>query len=218
MTRLVIMLDGQVVREAAMSPPRVTLGRRALNDIVLDHRSVSGEHAVLRQTPEGWVIEDLRSTNGTYVNGVAVERGTLELGDMIEIGRFRLRWADGPAAGVGGLNRSEPAAPFGGPVVSPAAGAEPVPARVRVLNGAAAGREVLLARERTTFGKPGVLVIAIERRGERHLLTQVEGRAIVIVRGAPVPDGGAWLAHGDVLDLLGTRLEFVDAGMAPAGR
>jgi hypothetical protein len=209
MTRLVIMLDGQVVREVAASPPRMTIGRRALNDIVLDHRSVSGEHAVLRQAPEGWLIEDLRSTNGTYVNGVAVERGALALGDVIEIGRFRLRWIDVPGAGAGAWARPEPAAALVGPV----AGTEP--ARVRLLNGAAAGREVLLARERTTFGKPGVLVIAIARHGERHLLTQVEGRASVTVRGLPVPEGGAWLEHGDVLDLLGTRLQFVEVGGVP---
>ena len=207
MTRLVIMLDGQVVREVAASPPRMTIGRRPLNDIVLDHRSVSGEHAVLRQAPEGWLIEDLRSTNGTYVNGVAVERGALALGDVIEIGRFRLRWIDGPGGGAGASARPEPAAAPGSEEAAAAAG----PARVRVLNGAAAGREVLLARERTTFGKPGVLVIAIARNGERHLLTQIEGRATVTVRGLPVPEGGAWLEHGDVLDLLGTRLQFVEA-------
>lgn len=213
MTRLVIMLDGQVVSEAAVSPQRTTIGRRPLNDIVLDHRSVSAEHAVLRQTPEGWVIEDLRSTNGTYVNGVAVERGALSLGDMIEIGRFRLRWVDGTAGIAGAWGRAQPAAPSGGPGAAVTAGVGP--ARVRVLNGAASGREVLLARERTTFGKPGVLVIAIARQGERHLLTQVEGRSQVTVQGRPVPEAGAWLEHGDVLDLLGTRLQFVEAGGAP---
>lgn len=208
MTRLLIMLEGQVVREVAVWLPRITIGRRPLNDIVLDHRSVSREHAVLRQARAGWLIEDLRSTNGTYVNGVAVECGELELGDMIEIGRFRLRWVDGAAGGSGTSGRDESPSLPAGPVAA-SVQAVPGPARVRVLNGSAAGREVLLARERTTFGKPGVLVIAIARQGERHLLTQVEGRAGVSVRGLPIPEGGAWLEHGDVLHLLGTRLQFV---------
>ena len=213
MSRLVIMLDGQVVREVAVSQPRTTVGRRVLNDIVLDHRSVSGQHAVLLQTPAGWTIEDLRSTNGTYVNGVAVERGMLASGDVIEIGRFRLRWIDVSAGGPDLPGREGPlASPAAAP---PAGGTGPAqPARIRVLNGAAVGREVLLARERTTFGKPGVLVIAIARHGERHLLTQIEGRASATVRGLPVPEGGAWLEQGDVLDLLGTRLQYFEAGGA----
>ena len=79
---------------------------------------------------------------------------------------------------------------------------------MRVLDGAASGREVLLTKEHTTFGKPGVLVVAITRRGETHALSQVEGKVRARINGAPLPDAEAPLHDGDLIDLMGTRLQF----------
>jgi glucose dehydrogenase len=77
-----------------------------------------------------------------------------------------------------------------------------------VLDGAASGREVLLTKDRTTFGKPGVLVVAIDRQGGVHVLSRVEGQALVSVNGAPMPPAGVPLHDGDLIDLTGTRLRF----------
>lgn len=212
--RLVISLDGKVLDEVTLSKPRTTIGRRAYNDIVIDHLGVSGEHAAVVQSPQGLRVEDLQSTNGTYVNDQAVEQQLLRPGDVIGVGRFRLLVADGePAAGQHALADSS------GPVTLPAAGSPPARADtdadavaqsavVRVLDGAAAGREVLLTQERTTFGKPGVLVVAIERQGQAHVLSQVEGEIRARLNGAPLPEVGAPLHDGDVVDLMGTRLQF----------
>ena len=214
MMRLVISLDGKVLDEVPLSKPRTTIGRRAYNDIVIDHLGVSGEHAAVVQSPQGLRVEDLQSTNGTYVNDQAVEQQLLRPGDAIGVGRFRLLVADAePAAGQDALPDSN------GPVTLPAAGGAPAraeadadavaqPAVVRVLDGAAAGREVLLTKERTTFGKPGVLVVAIERQGQAHVLSQVEGEIRARVNGAPLPEAGAPLHDGDLVDLMGTRLQF----------
>ena len=212
MMRLVISLDDKVLEEVVLSKPRTTIGRRAYNDIVIDHLGVSGEHAAIVQSPQGLRVEDLQSTNGTYVNDQAVEQQLLRPGDVIGVGRFRLLVADGePAAG------QDAPADSSGPVTLPAAGgAGPRPgtdeaaqaAVVRVLDGAAAGREVLLTKERTTFGKPGVLVVAIERQGEAHVLSQVEGEVRARINGTPLPEAGAPLHDGDLVDLMGTRLQF----------
>ncbi len=215
MMRLVISLDGKVLDEVPLSKPRTTIGRRAYNDIVIDHLGVSGEHAAVVQSPQGLRVEDLQSTNGTYVNDQAVEQQLLRPGDAIGVGRFRLLVADAePAAGQDALPDSN------GPVTLPAAGGAPAraeadadavaqPAVVRVLDGAAAGREVLLTKERTTFGKPGVLVVAIERQGQAHVLSQVEGEIRARLNGAPLPGAGAPLHDGDLVDLMGTRLQFI---------
>jgi len=214
--RLVISLDGKVLEAVPLLKPRTTIGRRAYNDIVIDHLGVSGEHAAVVQSPQGLRVEDLQSTNGTYVNDQAVEQQLLRPGDVIGVGRFRLLVADGePAAGPGQDGPSDNS----GPVTLPAAGSPPARADtdadavaqsavVRVLDGAAAGREVLLTQERTTFGKPGVLVIAIERQGQAHVLSQVEGESRARLNGAPLPEAGAPLHDGDVVDLMGTRLQF----------
>ncbi|MEH3085654.1 MAG: FHA domain-containing protein [Xylophilus ampelinus] len=103
--RILVSLDTATVVDATLDQECITLGRRPYNDIVLDHRSVSGEHAVLRQTPEGTLLEDRNSTNGTFVNGQkVVQQRLLEEGDAVEIGRYRIRIQDlaaAPTAWVG---------------------------------------------------------------------------------------------------------------------
>lgn len=93
MPTLVISIDGAVIKEVLLSKERTTLGRRPYNDVVIDNLAVSGEHAVLTMSEDGSVlIEDLRSTNGTYVNGQAVLRHVLMHGDLLDIGRYKIRF------------------------------------------------------------------------------------------------------------------------------
>lgn len=93
MPTLVISIDGAVIKEVLLSKERTTLGRRPYNDVVIDNLAVSGEHAVLTMNEDGSVlIEDLRSTNGTYVNGQAVQRHALIHGDLLDIGRYKIRF------------------------------------------------------------------------------------------------------------------------------
>ena len=92
MPKVLLSLDGVVTRQMQLTKDRTTLGRRPYNDIVLDHLAVSGEHAVLvLNGNEGAVsIEDLDSTNGTFVNGKAVKKQAIQPGDLVEIGRYQL--------------------------------------------------------------------------------------------------------------------------------
>jgi hypothetical protein len=83
-----------------------------------------------------------------------------------------------------------------------------IPASIRVLNGAAAGREVQLTKDRTTLGKPGVQVAAIDKRGGGFVLTHVEGAQRPTVNGAPVAGDGLSLRSGDIIELAGTRMQF----------
>lgn len=216
MIRLVMTLNGEVLDEFRIAKPRTTVGRRASNDIVIDHRGVSGEHAALVQSPQGLLVQDLQSTNGTYVNEQAIEQQLLRPGDVIGIGRYQLQVVGGspteaPARTTdvrvdrSGPDASPPAAGAGAPA---GAGSAMQHAVVRVLDGAACGREVLLTKDRTTFGKPGLLVVAIDRQDEGHVLNQIEGKALVRVNGVPLPPTGVRLHDGDLIDLTGTRLQF----------
>jgi hypothetical protein len=85
--RLVMTLNGERLGEFGIAKPRTTIGRRAHNDIVIDHIGVSGEHAAIVQAPQGLLLQDLQSTNGTYVNEQAIEQHLLQPGDVIGIGR-----------------------------------------------------------------------------------------------------------------------------------
>src|SRR5690606_25795843 len=81
MPKLVVAIDGVVLKEVSLAKERTTLGRRPYNDIVIDNLAVSGEHAVLHMIGNDVYLEDLNSTNGTYVNARAIRRQALEHND-----------------------------------------------------------------------------------------------------------------------------------------
>src|SRR5205085_12083152 len=92
MGKLVVSLDNVVIKEFQITKERTTLGRRPYNDIVNDNLAVSGEHAVLTATHDDVFIEDLNSTNGTYINGKAVKKQLLQNNDVVEIGKYRIKY------------------------------------------------------------------------------------------------------------------------------
>ena len=94
MAKIVVSIDGVVVKEVQLTKERTTLGRRPYNDIVIDNLAVSGEHAVFQMLGMDVFLEDLNSTNGSYVNGKAVKRQQLRNGDNIEVGKYRIRFLD----------------------------------------------------------------------------------------------------------------------------
>jgi len=98
MGKLVVSLDGVVIKEVQITKDKTTLGRRPYNDIVIDNLAVSGEHAVLQMVGADVFIEDLNSTNGTYVNGQPVKKHFLQNNDVIELGKYRLKFLTEPAA------------------------------------------------------------------------------------------------------------------------
>lgn len=65
---------------------RATIGRSGGCDVLVVAEGVSRRHAQLIQTPDGWFVQDLRSTNGTYVNNIAVIRSRLRDGDFLSVG------------------------------------------------------------------------------------------------------------------------------------
>ena len=87
MPKMIVSIDGVVIKEVQLTKDRTTLGRRPYNDIVIDNLAVSGEHAVLQMSGNEVIIEDLNSTNGTYVNGKAAKKQALRNGDSVEVGK-----------------------------------------------------------------------------------------------------------------------------------
>jgi pSer/pThr/pTyr-binding forkhead associated (FHA) protein len=92
MAKLVVSLDGVVIKEVQLTKDRTTLGRRPYNDIVIDNLAVSGEHAVLQMVGQDVFIEDQNSTNGTYINGRAVKKQLLQNNDTVEIGKYKIKY------------------------------------------------------------------------------------------------------------------------------
>ena len=92
MGKLIVSLDGVVIKEVQITKDKTTLGRRPYNDIVIDNLAVSGEHGVLQLVGTDVFFEDLNSTNGTYINGRAVKKQLLQHNDTVEIGKYKIKF------------------------------------------------------------------------------------------------------------------------------
>ncbi len=98
MAKLILSVDGQVLKEYTLSKERTPIGRKPHNDIQIDNLAVSGEHAAIITILNDSFIEDLGSTNGTMVNGKPIKKHFLQNNDVVEIGKHRLKYFnDAPA-------------------------------------------------------------------------------------------------------------------------
>ena len=273
MARLILSLDNQVLAEYNMSKERYTIGRLPDNDVRIDNPAVSGHHSLIINILNDSFLEDLNSTNGTYVNGKLIKKHALQHGDVITIGHHQLRFsdqqtneteqdefektmvipagqqsadqlakaekaaeeaakasADTPSvpsedAGVkldddeaAGLNESAPPKPRPISHTETAAGIDPSSApnalplaKLQVLSGAFAGRELELTKALTTLGRPGVQVAAITRRAEGYYIVHVESGEeddFPLVNGKPIGAQARRLSDNDVVQLAGVKMGF----------
>ncbi|MBU6440662.1 MAG: FHA domain-containing protein [Betaproteobacteria bacterium] len=236
MAKLVIFLDDKVLKEVALNKDRITLGRRPHNDVVIDNLAVSGEHAVLLREGDGYVVQDLGSTNGSYINGKPVKRAPFREGDSLDIGKYTLRLLSDARASAFAGSRFAPsgytasgftttgsragAATAAGATLSADSTAratqyqEPGGSalKLRVVNGSSAGAELALDKSRTTFGQRGVMVVAIQRNPRGYELSQVEGEERVRVNGTALGVVPVVLSAGDVIEMSGgTRVQLLGA-------
>ncbi len=98
MAKLILSMDGLVLKEIPLSKERTTIGRKASNDIQIDNLAVSGEHAVIVTIMNDSFLEDLGSTNGTIVNGNPVKKHFLQNNDVVELGKYKLKFLAEPGA------------------------------------------------------------------------------------------------------------------------
>jgi pSer/pThr/pTyr-binding forkhead associated (FHA) protein len=301
MARLILSLDSQVLAEYNMSKERYTIGRLPDNDVRIDNPAVSGHHSLIINILNDSFLEDLNSTNGTYVNGKLIKKHALQHGDVITIGHHQLRFADqqisdteqdefektmvipasqqdadqlakaeeaAAAAAAVEAATAEPSAaearadvkvdmpqmesdPAEAPPAAAAAESEPVAtsvpepepvahaataaaeppahvatsagidpssapnalplAKLQVLSGAFAGRELELTKALTTLGRPGVQVAAITRRAEGYFVVHVESGKegdYPLVNGQPIGAQARKLTDNDVLQLAGVKMGF----------
>ncbi len=224
MPKMIVSIDGVVIKEVQLTKDRTTLGRRPYNDIVIDNLAISGEHAVFQMAGSDVFIEDLNSTNGTYVNGKAAKKQQLVNGDTVEVGKYKIKFVNEVASdgfektmmvksSPGGLAAPTPpaAAPSGPGAMAPRAPAvaSTSQASIKVLSGAASGREVPLTKVVTTIGKPGVAVAAITKRQHGFVVHHVEGAGNPSLNGAPIGTDPVSLKNGDLIELAGTQMQFV---------
>lgn len=204
MAKLVISHNGMNVRDFPLEGGRITVGRNSGNDIVLNEPVVSGEHAAIQLEPRP-TITDLKSTNGTRLNGAPVSKSELHHNDVIRIGSHELRFVDEEvqdfAATV--ILQAEPATATSG------AGR----AALKIQNGPRAGEVMVIEKERTSLGKPGVQVAVIlhGKSGYELLPITLADKALnTRVNGELLKAEPRRLQDGDEIAIADARLTFIE--------
>jgi pSer/pThr/pTyr-binding forkhead associated (FHA) protein len=257
MARLILSLDGQTLAEYNMTKERYTVGRLPDNDIRIDNAAVSGHHSLLINILNDSFLEDLNSTNGTYVNGKLIKKHALQHGDVITVGHHQLRYVDDNAqqapedefektmviqpsgqmekqvaqaarVAEAAANAAAREAPRPPPPAEPAKPKRPFSptttqevdesaapalplAKLQVLSGTFAGRELELKKTLTTLGRPGVQVAAITRRAEGYYIVHVESgkdEGYPLVKGMSIGAQARKLQDNDVIQLAGVKMGF----------
>lgn len=225
MAKLILSLDGVVIRDIKIDQDRISIGRKPHNEVVIDNLAISGEHSVVTQVVNDIFIEDLGSTNGTLVNGEPIKKHLLQDNDMIEIGKYKLKFIaekiNRPVADdfeKTMIIRSPLASsytPPSAPAAAPKA-AEPTPAAasatrvgaLQILTGSHAGKELELTKNLTTIGKTGEQVAVVTRRPQGYFITHVDGPRHPVVNGKELDAQAHPLAEHDVIELAGIKMEF----------
>ena len=219
MAKLIVTLDDKLINVISIEKNRMTLGRRPYNDIMVDNLAVSGEHAAIQAIGAEFYVEDLNSTNGTYINGKKIKRQILQNGDQIELGKYALKYINEPIeakdnAKTDGqnINADEPSTNVDDTLnqFEKTRFAEDYIA-VKVVSGPAIGKEIPLVKVVTTIGKPGEAVIAITKRPKNYVVAHVEGAVQPTLNGMPFGIDAVPLKNGDLFELAGTAMEFIEA-------
>jgi FHA domain len=217
MAKIIVSLDDNMIKVVPLNKDRMTLGRRPYNDIVVDNLAVSGEHAALQVIGHEYFIEDLNSTNGTFINEQKIKRQILKNGDTIEIGKYAIKYVqDGTNPLSTAMSEAD--------IAIEAANNEPEAEKrqlfentkfaeayvaIKILSGASTGKELPLVKVVTTIGKPGEAVIAITKRPKSYMVAHVEGATRPTLNGITFGIDAVPLKNGDLFELAGTAMQFI---------
>jgi pSer/pThr/pTyr-binding forkhead associated (FHA) protein len=236
MARLVLSLDNQVLAEYNMNKERYTIGRLPDNDIRIDNSAVSGHHSLIINILNDSFLEDLNSTNGTYVNGKLIKKHALQHGDVVTVGHHQLRFVEDDEA-QDEFEKTMVIQPSSRPAAEKMRAAKDVAekvsvdlsasgvrkgldgkmplkkAKLQVLSGSFAGRELELNKALTTLGRPGIQVAAITRRQEGYYIVHVDADKpdnYPLVNGSAIGSQARKLTDNDVIQLAGVKMGFFE--------
>ncbi len=222
---LVLTLNQSVLGEFPLDKERLLIGRKPENDIQVDNLAVSGQHAAIITILNDSFLEDLDSTNGTFVNGKLVKKHALKHGDVITVGKHELKYVNdeattddqdfektmiirpGMASHATAAARAQETAPPPAGIGSQVVAEEMPLGKIQVLSGPGAGKELELKKALITLGRPGVQVAVITRRPQGYFITHVEGKH-PLVNGDSIGAQAHALKDHDVVELAGVKMEF----------
>jgi len=202
----------------------MTIGRKEDNDIRIENLAVSGHHAKILTIFDDSFLEDLGSTNGTFVNGRAINKHPLKHGDVITIGKHELRYLNenkqfGDDGDKTVLIRRKPEPAVNSTLSSH--GVEYTPdlekqqalnsAKLQILNGKSAGKELPLVKASVKLGKSGAEVVQINKRPDGHFivsLSQTDDENNPRVNGEVIGARAIKLQNHDVIEINRLKIEY----------
>ena len=204
MAKVIVMYNKKVLDQFDLPQGDMKIGRRPGSDIVVDNMAVSGEHANIFTIGEDSFIQDLGSTNGTFVNNKRIAKHHLKHGDVVTIGKHTLSYVN--------ESESKPAEDFAKTVIiaPPGAGADSGNKRkaaLYILSGASSGKRIEVSKRITNLGSAGKRAGIISRTDDGFILDAGVDETPK-VNGRLIPKGGTKLKNGDVIEVAGTRLQF----------
>ena len=201
MPKLVLSMDGLVLKEMPLGKERTTIGRKPDNDIQIDNLAISGHHAVITCITNDAFLEDRNSTNGTYLNGQPVKKNVLRNNDVIELGKYKIKFiVDDTRPGLSASEMIETAAlaSFEMPGTAtdvPAPPAGPAPRETQIISAAArqevAQAEAAAASAGTAGGLGVIQVLSGANAGRELQLTKSlttlgkPGRQVAVITRRP---------------------------------
>lgn len=224
MSKLIVKFNNEVVDHIDVKQGDMKVGRRPGCEVFLDNLAVSGEHANIFTIGDDSFIQDLNSTNGTFINNKKITKHHLRNGDAVVIGKHTLVYLteQGEAAPQDFaktviINAApRPAAPPPPPVATKPTAAAPVTTpkgelkgALIILSGSNTGKRIELTKSITNLGKVGKRAGAITRTDDAFVLAASEDGEIPKLNGRPVTADGTPLKNGDVIEVSGTRLQFL---------
>ena len=233
MAKLVLSFNGDVVKEYELDKETLTIGRKTDNDIHIDNLAVSGNHAKILTILNDSFVEDLGSTNGTFIAGDKISKHALQNGESIVIGKHELKYVNANAESeegdfektmiirpdAEGMPETEEADKdienSIGKIAADLASAGtttsgPGSAKLQLTSGTNAGKELQLTKILTTLGRPGVQVAAITRRPTGYFLIVVDAgkdKKMPLVNDSEIGKQHP-LANDDVIEVAGVQMKF----------
>lgn len=235
MAKLIIKLNNEVVDHIDLKQGDMKIGRKPGCEIVLDNLAVSGEHANIFTIGDDSFIQDLNSTNGTFINNKRVAKHHLRNGDTVGIGQHSLVYLHESARASASPGSEDfaktvvisPVSPSPSPAPAPAPKINAAPAATAVaaadmpfgptdrpvaalfiLNGKISGKRIELTKAITNLGRTGKPAGIIARAPDGYLLKAAEGEDKPKLNGRAVGTDGSKLRNGDIIEVAGTRLQF----------
>lgn len=218
MAKLILKFSNEVIDHIDLRQGDMKIGRRPGTDIQIDNLAVSGEHANLFTIGEDTFVQDLGSTNGTFVNNKQITKHHLRNGDTISIGKHTLVYlseeensSDVTEDFSKTVIISAGNVPTPTPSASSSAPAAPIGTKgvIIILNGVNSGKQIPLTKTITSLGKTGKKAGSIRQTDKGYVLLPSDGsNESPVLNGSPITADGSLLKNGDVIEVSGTRIQF----------